>query len=214
MFPKLRLQVCRGGVRHLHQTKCLLLNRIFVEKSELCVDSNLQQVISLQSTDERFQHLENILKLKIGDRVKMGVVDAGITDSATIQDKTGSEMTINMGKVKDLRATPKPPIDLILAFPRPARLTWLFPVISSLGVGRISLIRAAKTEKGYMGKYCNPQLASLCMFVNVFTSSMYSLFALPYLLSFSLLHIHERQVAQTSHARPLSSLCGLLDATV
>jgi 16S rRNA U1498 N3-methylase RsmE len=136
-------------VRHYHPTAGLYLNRIFVEKSEVCVD---EETVILKSPDDRFQHIDSILKIQENDMIKMGVIDCGVTDTATVVEKTDDSVTINIGSVNNLTVTPKPSIDIILAFPRPARLTWLFPVISSLGVGRISLIRAAKTEKGYMGK--------------------------------------------------------------
>ena len=157
MFPKGMRVVDRTllcAVRYYRRTPSCELNRIFADKSELHTTSEDAdvQMISLHSTDYRFQHLVNILKIGVGDHIKMGVIDGGITDRARITVKTEERMTMNIGKSTDLSLTPKPHIDLILAFPRPARLTWLFPVISSLGVGRISLIRAAKTEKGYMGK--------------------------------------------------------------
>lgn len=144
------------SIRFFHATNALTLNRIFVERLEVCTESEYSQLITFPTSDDRFQHMDKILKIQAGDIIKMGVVDEGITDTAKVVEKNEREVVIDLGSDMDLHATPRPPIDLILAFPRPARLTWLFPVISSLGVGRISLIRAAKTEKGYMGKSnCN-----------------------------------------------------------
>ena len=142
-----------NSVRGYSSSNVLSLNRIFVEKEELKYGVDGEGLtVSLQSPDERFLHMRDILKLKVGDVMKMGVLDVGITDNATVLSKTNDEVAISLGKSCDIMATPKPPVDLILAFPRPARLSWLFPVVSSLGIGRISLVRAAKTEKGYMGK--------------------------------------------------------------
>jgi 16S rRNA U1498 N3-methylase RsmE len=138
--------------RPYHTTTSSLLNRIFVDTTEVITSAKNIQTVTLQSPDDRFHHIDNILKLRSGDILKLGVLDVGVTDKAIVADKTDCSVIINLGPASDLIATHRPPIDLILAFPRPARLTWLFPVISSLGVGRISLIRAAKTEKGYMGE--------------------------------------------------------------
>lgn len=107
----------------------------------------------MQQNDERFFHMQQILKVQVGETLKMGVVDRGITDQAKVISVSKHEIQVDMGDESSWRIPPKPPIDLILAFPRPARLAWLFPVVSSLGVGRILLIKAAKTEKGYLGHF-------------------------------------------------------------
>jgi delta-aminolevulinic acid dehydratase/porphobilinogen synthase len=80
----------RHVVRYYHCTKRLSLNRIFVERSEIvsAEDVEKMQTVCLQSPDDRFQHINNILKIGVGDVIKMGVIDAGITDRATVIDKT------------------------------------------------------------------------------------------------------------------------------
>jgi 16S rRNA (uracil1498-N3)-methyltransferase len=45
--------------------------------------------------------------------------------------------------------SPRPRIDLLLAMPRPKVMNRLWPVLSSLGVGRVLISNAWKTERNY-----------------------------------------------------------------
>ena len=166
-------QAAASELKRFRASPRRLLNRILVEKEEINdkaakgEDDTLEEVdfadkqnkkkikknvVSfMQQNDERFFHMQQILKVQVGEVLKMGVVDRGITDQAKVISVSKHEIQVDMGDESSWRIPPKPPIDLILAFPRPARLAWLFPVVSSLGVGRILLIKAAKTEKGYLG---------------------------------------------------------------
>jgi hypothetical protein len=113
------------------------------------------------------------LKLQAGDILRCGVTDIGVTDTAKIEfidrihstkdhlnrsphpvDSLLTGVVINLGLISDLQKVPAtiPPIDLILAVPRPLRLERLLPVISCMGVARLFLVGAKKVEKDFFGK--------------------------------------------------------------
>ena len=86
----------------------LALNRIFCEPEELqppLYHPNEQQLppqvqqqeqsrmVHFPKADHRFEHIRDILKLKPGDNLKIGVIDVGCTDAAGIHSTT-KELTI------------------------------------------------------------------------------------------------------------------------
>jgi 16S rRNA (uracil1498-N3)-methyltransferase len=106
-----------------------------------------------------------ILKLQDKDNIRVGVVDIGITDKATVhfsppqelEERIGKESSgviwVNLGQSTALIQREKPRIDLLLALPRPQRLRKLIPVISCLGVHRLVLVNADKVENDYFGEF-------------------------------------------------------------
>jgi 16S rRNA U1498 N3-methylase RsmE len=94
------------------------------------------------------------LKVEIGDSIRCGIVDFGMTDNATIIESNDlNGILISLGDIDLLKKNKNdaPLIDLILAVPRPLRLERLIPIISCLGVNRLILIGAKKVEKDYFG---------------------------------------------------------------
>ena len=90
------VQLSRIQIRRQSLTP-LALNRIFCEREEVQPplypqDAQLSQpqpqeqsrMVHFPKADYRFEHIRDILKLKPGDNLKIGVIDVGCTDAAGI----------------------------------------------------------------------------------------------------------------------------------
>jgi len=119
------------------------MNLILIKEKEI---SNAG-VIDLQPTDERAKHVIQHLNKTTGDEVSIGCIQ---------ENKNGykckAQVTIQQNN--DVQLIPKPntiiqspivpEITLILAVPFPARLKYLWPIISSfIGVTRVVIIKSA-----------------------------------------------------------------------
>lgn len=115
------------------------MNLILVEATEL----DDRSVVSL--SDDRARHLLAVLKAVPDQDVRVGVLDGPVG--------TGRVTSIVDGVV-ELQCTfeetpPRPPVDLLLAVPRPKVLRRLWAQIAALGVGRVILTNAARVERNY-----------------------------------------------------------------
>jgi 16S rRNA (uracil1498-N3)-methyltransferase len=95
---------------------------------------------------DRAEHLLQVLKVAPGHRVRVGVLDGGIG--------RGTVMSVANGRVElrcdiEPRVPPRPPIDLLLALPRPKVMRRLWAQLAALGVGHIILTNAARVERNY-----------------------------------------------------------------
>jgi RsmE family RNA methyltransferase len=64
---------------------------------------------------------------------------------------SGSFLSVSLGVTSSLQCNEIPPVDLLLACPRPVRLERLLPVIACMGIGRLILVGSSKVEKSYWG---------------------------------------------------------------
>ncbi|MBQ3097431.1 MAG: 16S rRNA (uracil(1498)-N(3))-methyltransferase [Kiritimatiellae bacterium] len=133
------------------------MNRILFEKGEIAGD---RAVFS----DERAEHVLNVLHGAVGQILKTGEID-GLAGTSTIVEirnlherAPGSAQRGNgllTGEiVVECRHTEKsvePWIDLILAPPRPRVMKRLLPQLAAMGVGKIVLVGAEKVEKAFWG---------------------------------------------------------------
>ena len=97
-------------------------------------------------TGRRLQHAREVLKVKVGQALTVGVRD-GLMGAGVVTSVSGEalvlEVTLN---------EPPPPranVSLVLAIPRPKQLKRIIPAVASLGVDRVVLINAARVEKSY-----------------------------------------------------------------
>jgi len=101
--------------------------------------------------DLRALHIIKILKCKIGDSIKIGVIN-GLKGLAKIEKIYENDSVIL--KIIDLNIIDEiPKIELILAMPRPKVLKRLWAQISALGVSKIHLTNAWKVEKNYFDSH-------------------------------------------------------------
>ena len=133
------------------------MNRILFEKSEI-IDG--RAVFS----DERAEHVLNVLHGAVGQVLKTGELD-GLAGTSVIEEirnlherEPGSAQRGNgllAGEVvvrcSHSEKAAKPWIDLILAPPRPRVLKRLLPQLAAMGVGKIVLVGADKVEKAFWG---------------------------------------------------------------
>ena len=133
------------------------MNRILFDKNEI-VDG------CAVFSDERAEHVLNVLHGSVGQILKTGEID-GLTGTSVIEQirnlherEPGSAQRGNgllageiVVRCSHLVKAPEPWIDLILAPPRPRVLKRLLPQLTAMGVGRIVLVGAEKVEKAFWG---------------------------------------------------------------
>ncbi len=94
----------------------------------------------------RAEHLIRVLKVAPGDEVRIGILDdrRGVGKVISISD--GS---VELHCAFEKTVPPIPPVDLLLALPRPKVLRRLWAQLAGIGVGRILLTNAARVERNY-----------------------------------------------------------------
>jgi len=133
------------------------MNRILFEKKEI-VDGRAT------FSDERAEHVLNVLHGAVGQTLKTGELD-GLVGTSVITEirdlheraegsaQRGSGLLAGTVVVEctHTERAPEPWFDLVLAPPRPRVLKRLLPQLAALGVGRIVLVGAEKVEKAFWG---------------------------------------------------------------
>ncbi len=115
------------------------MNIVLFEKHEL---SHNRLVLS----GRRQKHIQTILKLAVGDFLRVGMVNGklGKGKIMAIHDRT-----LELEVLLDQEPVLSRQVDLILALPRPIMLQRIIKQATVLGVGHIHLIRSAKVEKSF-----------------------------------------------------------------
>ncbi|CAB1117076.1 unnamed protein product [Ectocarpus sp. CCAP 1310/34] len=154
-----------------------------LEPAEVVRDEEGNLSATLPAADSRTAHVRGVLKVENGEPVRVGVVNAGRMDDASItwEDPTdppeGTPPPDVPGRQKDRKSSPKwmdlvldlgpsdrqllkpvpdeqrPKVALMLAVPRPLKLERILPVVASLGVTTIVLCQAKKVPKFYFGSH-------------------------------------------------------------
>jgi RsmE family RNA methyltransferase len=96
--------------------------------------------------DQRAHHLIRVLKVAPGDTVRVGVLDGpvGVGTVGSLSDGV-----VALRCAFDPVVPNRPPVDLLLALPRPKVLRRLWPQLAALGVGRIAITNAERVERNY-----------------------------------------------------------------
>lgn len=116
------------------------MNCILFEKSEVNSDSTL----SISGT--RYLHIQNILKLKINDKIKIGIIEEGLGYGKIL--KIDNERILISYKINKININP-PNINIILAMPRPKVMKRLWEQLAAIGINNIFIICPQKTQKCY-----------------------------------------------------------------
>ncbi len=115
------------------------MNLILLEPDEIAADG--AAILS----GVRARHVREVLRAAPGEEIRVGVVDGPMGTATVIED--GKEIRLHC--VLSNEIPPIPRVDLLLAMPRPKVMNRLWPVLASLGVGRILISNAWKTERNY-----------------------------------------------------------------
>jgi len=95
--------------------------------------------------DTRARHLLDVLKVEYGQTVRAGLIDGGVGHGRVVAlDDQSVTLQCEFGETP-----PRPPVDLLLAVPRPKVLRRLWAQLAALGVGRIILTNAERVERNY-----------------------------------------------------------------
>jgi len=118
------------------------MNLILLEPHEIDGDQVLL-------TDHRAEHIVKVLRAKDGDSVRVGIVNAqkGTGIISNLQSKYPFSALLTVKFQEGMEECP--PIDLILALPRPIMLRRILSQSAALGVGRIFLVNARRVEKSF-----------------------------------------------------------------
>lgn len=100
--------------------------------------------------DARAAHLLDVLKVTAGQEVRVGLIDGPFGIGTVVSAHDGR---VTMQCVFDTDVHPRPPVDVLLAVPRPKVLRRLWPQLAALGVGRIILTNAERVERPYFDSH-------------------------------------------------------------
>jgi RsmE family RNA methyltransferase len=118
------------------------MNIILAEEAE--IEGKL-----LRLADHRAEHIVKVLRSEPGDQVRLGVI-GGLKGFGTILDlKKKYPFAVELQVKLDEPPDDPPPLDLILALPRPIMLKRILSQAAALGVGTIHLINANRVEKSF-----------------------------------------------------------------
>jgi len=100
-----------------------------------------------QLSDERFIHIKNILKSKVGDLIEVGLLNGPLGTSKIVKiNSTDLLLEIVEWNTKKSNAIK---VDIICALPRPQTLKKVLAISATMGVNNLYLIRSEKVEKSY-----------------------------------------------------------------
>jgi RsmE family RNA methyltransferase len=102
----------------------------------------------------RARHIREVHRAEAGRVLRAGVVGAGLGEARVLavgEDTVRLAYTPGGDAEADARAAARPPVDLLLAVPRPKVLRRVLRDAAALGVGRILLTRSWRVDKSYLG---------------------------------------------------------------
>lgn len=116
------------------------MNLLLFDSSEILENARVKV------TGRRAKHLEDVLRAKIGDSLRVGQIGGMMGEAKILSLEAGSAVL-----EYSLTQTPPPKIPLILylALPRPKFLNRCLQTATTLGVQKIVLMNAYKVEKVY-----------------------------------------------------------------
>ena len=105
---------------------------------------------AVRLADARAAHIATVLRAEPGQQVRIGLLD-GPFGTATVTSVVPGG--VSMRCVLDRDTPLRPPVDLLLALPRPKVMRRLWSQLAALGVGQVILTNAARVERDYFGAH-------------------------------------------------------------
>jgi len=124
--------------------KFLAMNIILFEKDELKSDR-------VVLTDHRAKHIVKVLHSEPGDFIRVGAINGEIGTGKVVSIQCKYPFLVELSVSLSDKPAPPPPIDLILAMPRPIMLKRILSQVTALGIGTIYLINGNRVEKSFWG---------------------------------------------------------------
>ena len=116
------------------------VNLVLVEPTDIQQDS------VVQLSDRRFEHIRGVLRVDVGDDIRVGVVNGAVgTGRILALDEASVTLRIECD-------TPPPlatPIRLVLGCPRPKVARRILSAVATLGVKEVVLVGGYRVEKSY-----------------------------------------------------------------
>ena len=97
-------------------------------------------------TGSRASHAVSVLRVAPGQSVRVGIED-GPVGTGTVVDVM--DTTVTLACTFEEHVPTRPPVDLLLALPRPKVMKRLWAQLAALGVGRVILTNAERVERPY-----------------------------------------------------------------
>lgn len=115
------------------------MNLILLEPGEIQTDG------TALLSDDRARHIRDVLRAAPGASLRIGVVEGPLGRAKVVALAPAVQLECHLAGA----TPPRPPVELLLAMPRPKVMKRLWPVLAALGVGRILITNAWKTERNY-----------------------------------------------------------------
>jgi 16S rRNA (uracil1498-N3)-methyltransferase len=101
-------------------------------------------------TGERADHIRMVLRATPGKELRIGLLN-GPLGHGLVEEIRGEEVILRCEFSENIPL--RPPVDLLLALPRPKVMKRLWAQLAALGVGRIILTNAEKVERYYFDSH-------------------------------------------------------------
>ena len=149
LVPQKRGRRRRRPFVHVVENK----NRIAFTKLELSENESSTVVVRLRQSDERFEHLRQVLKkTNKGDEFKATILNERLATGRILSyddDERSVLIEILSTKEEEAKEEKMVTVSLILAMPRPKVLRRLLSVFAQFGVRNVFIFSAEKTERCY-----------------------------------------------------------------
>jgi RsmE family RNA methyltransferase len=103
----------------------------------------------IRLTDHRAEHIVKVLRSVPGDTVRFGIINGGMGKAKILELKRNFPFSVDLLVEVFDEKSDIPPIDLVLALPRPIMLKRILSQVTAMGVGIIHLIQANRVEKSF-----------------------------------------------------------------
>jgi RsmE family RNA methyltransferase len=103
----------------------------------------------LEVSGVRADHIVKVLRARLGDRLRCGVIDGamGYGEIIALSEKQPRRALLRL--TLDTPAKPPPPVDVVVALARPIMMRRLCSQLTSLGLGKLRVIDTARVEKSF-----------------------------------------------------------------
>ncbi|KAJ8602498.1 hypothetical protein CTAYLR_001250 [Chrysophaeum taylorii] len=102
----------------------------------------------LEAKDSRAKHIVRHLRKKVGDSLRVGIVDGPIGE-ATVSETSGDVVALQLDRTTLRPPPPRPHIEVLLGMPYPGVLKRMWAVWASMGVSRVCVFSAELSDPEY-----------------------------------------------------------------